>query len=625
MRPVSISFFCLLLTLISSISFCADYYVRQGVGDDNNPGTYSEPFETIDGAFWYLEAGDTLYIGDGTYYEGEFYPDYNASPSNPITIRNIPDEKPVCDGQGVYWQFLGLVEKDGFVVEGLTMRNYKSAGISCTKTGYVTVRDCVCYANGSGGIELNYADYPHASYNAHMTVEDCVCYENGWQDGWSSGIHINNKSEGGAGSHHIIRRNICYNNFDGSGYHTDGNGIMFDMGGGGSALIENNLCFNNGGAGVRVMDGDATVINNTCFRNGWDPYNPYQPCEIELIERHIAGACEGCVVRNNICWARPQSMQGGQMYGGVFTAEDVPLSDFVFDHNNLWSDVPAEVTVESWMTDCTKAMPLIRHYATDNNTISKYGTIFLDMDFGDYDFHQVYGSPAIDAGSPGLAPDHDIEMIARPLGDGFDAGCYEYFQIQARDIIALADGETVEASDLVVTHVGADYFFMENDSRTGGVRTDMAGLAVNVGDRVHVHGTVGTDSDYMRYIQADSVSVVGSGLVLPFYMNNSSVGGGDFEYDPVTGAGQKGVTGGVGLTNMGLLVRTAGEFTYVDANTFIVDDGSTGGVKCVVLPGVTLDPGWSFVSLTGVSACEYDGVNVNRVVLVQTQSDIVSE
>ncbi len=432
-RQAASAFLRLAMQTLSTLALGAvlalgdDFYVRPApLGNDDWPGTIDQPFATIERGIDELTPGDTLYIGSGVYYEGEFYPDVNASPDTPITIRNIIGETPILDGELSRWQFVELIELDGYIIAGLTLRNYFDIAISCRNTGYITIRDCICHGNGSAGIGLNYASYPHAPYDAHMLIEHNICYENGWGIGWASGIHVNNKQQGGENSAHIIRRNICYNNFDGSDHHTDGNGIMFDVGGGGSCLIENNLCFNNGGAGIRAMDGRASIINNTCFRNAWDENNPYQPAEIELIERHTPGALAGSVIRNNIIWARPQREHGGIYYGGVFRAHEVPLSDFVFEHNVLWSDVPAEVTLQSWMLNCTKAAPVFFATTFDNDLTIIYGATFLDMDAADYDCRLHATSPGIDTGSSVDAPPIDLAGNPRPWSAGYDAGTYEY-------------------------------------------------------------------------------------------------------------------------------------------------------------------------------------------------------
>jgi len=404
-----------------------EYYVRPPpAGNDAWPGTLAKPFATVGRGLNALGAGDTLYIGSGIYYEGDFYPQVNATPSNPITIRNIPGETPILDGGLTRWQFVELIALDGYVFQGLVVRNYYDIGISCRHTGYVTVRGCILHGNGSAGVALNYASYPHAAYDAHMIVEGNVCYENGWSVGWASGIHLNNKGQGGSASAHVIRRNLCYNNLDHSDYHTDGNGIMFDVGGGGACLIENNLCFNNGGAGIRAMDGRATIINNTCFRNAWDAQNDYQPPEIELIEQHTPGSVSGSVVRNNLVWSRAKREFEGSYYGGVFGTDGVSVGDFVFENNVLWSDQPSEVVLEPWMTACVQAVPAFRATAIDNGFTTLHGATILSMNVANYDFRLKGNSPGVDVGSGVAAPDADLAGTPRPWSSGYDVGAYEY-------------------------------------------------------------------------------------------------------------------------------------------------------------------------------------------------------
>jgi len=90
----------------------------------------------------------------------------------------------------------------------------------------------------------------------------------------------------------------------------------------------------------------------------------------------------------------------------------------------------------------------------------------------------------------------------------------------------------------------------------------------------------------------------------------------------VGGAGQRGVTGGFGLNNIGLLVRIWGRFIYVDASSFLVDDGGGTPVKCVVPEGVTLDPAWQYVGVTGISSCYKSGDDLMPLLRVRDASDI---
>ena len=85
-----------------------------------------------------------------------------------------------------------------------------------------------------------------------------------------------------------------------------------------------------------------------------------------------------------------------------------------------------------------------------------------------------------------------------------------------------------------------------------------------------------------------------------------------------------------GLNNIGMLVRVCGKVLTdrTTADSFTIDDGSGVGVKCVVPSGVTIDPSWSYVSVTGACSCEKvhvdDRDELHALVRVRTQGDITA-
>jgi hypothetical protein len=111
---------------------------------------------------------------------------------------------------------------------------------------------------------------------------------------------------------------------------------------------------------------------------------------------------------------------------------------------------------------------------------------------------------------------------------------------------------------------------------------------------------------------------------------NRSIGGaGYFWNQNGENCGQQGITEAYGLNNIGLLVRTCGKVVQIEPVSdpalptwFKIDDGSGVNVKCVVPSGVTINPGWNYVGVTGISSCEKDGDDLYRLVRVREQSDI---
>lgn len=90
-----------------------DRYVAP-TGDDANPGTSQRPYRTIAFAIEQLNAGDTLWLRDGTYVEDITTPDIRPGrPTARITVAAYPGERPVLRGllwlRGAdYWTLDGL-------------------------------------------------------------------------------------------------------------------------------------------------------------------------------------------------------------------------------------------------------------------------------------------------------------------------------------------------------------------------------------------------------------------------------------------------------------------------------------------------------------------------------------
>ena len=109
-------------------------------------------------------------------------------------------------------------------------------------------------------------------------------------------------------------------------------------------------------------------------------------------------------------------------------------------------------------------------------------------------------------------------------------------------------------------------------------------------------------------------------------MNNKALGGGNASCISGTSEpGQSGVSGGKGLNNIGLLVKTWGTITAVDSSAspqwFQIDDGSR------VCPTVAYPPyGYAagdYVCITGISSCEVDtGGNTDRVLRPQVSCTV---
>lgn len=137
----------------------------------------------------------------------------------------------------------------------------------------------------------------------------------------------------------------------------------------------------------------------------------------------------------------------------------------------------------------------------------------------------------------------------------------------------LPDGALIDLAGKVVSAVFASdgAIYVQEPDRSAGIRvTGSTGVAV--GDRVNVTGTLGTRilSSYPseRQITGSQVTVVSHNAgPVEMAVNSATLGGEAFGlYTP-------GVSDGLGLNNMGLLVSLTGRVTSRISSTLMVDDG----------------------------------------------------
>lgn len=185
----------------------------------------------------------------------------------------------------------------------------------------------------------------------------------------------------------------------------------------------------------------------------------------------------------------------------------------------------------------------------------------------------------------------------------------------------LANGVIAEISNVVVTAVFTDGFYIEDADRVSGIKAIMSNPAVKEGQFVNVTGTVTTLNDERQLINVQVSTLAGAAMSLePVAMSNSAVGGG-----PV-GKWTSGMTNGVGLSNVGLLVKTWGKVTANGTSPypyFTIDDGSRVGVKVRLPSGSSLPAVGSVVSAAGISTIQVDAQgNRGRLIRARRASDI---
>lgn len=159
-------------------------------------------------------------------------------------------------------------------------------------------------------------------------------------------------------------------------------------------------------------------------------------------------------------------------------------------------------------------------------------------------------------------------------------------------------------------------FYIESDDRSCGIMVNKPAHGFPAGIRVDVKGTLSTGGTGEKYIKTPTITPNGKGSVRPLTAINRALGGQDYYYDSITGAGQKGVKNPYGLNNIGLSFWIFGRVTFVGDLFFYVDDGSKlndgsgyTGVR-VVGTEVAMPPVNTYVSFIGASSCWNNGSDV---------------
>lgn len=136
------------------------------------------------------------------------------------------------------------------------------------------------------------------------------------------------------------------------------------------------------------------------------------------------------------------------------------------------------------------------------------------------------------------------------------------------------DGSAGDLYGVVVSHATHSYLYVQERDGSCGIRVNASGDGFVRGDIVNLSGVIWTDYWYERYLQPSSIQRANRTVVPPVSLPTRAVGGGDWFYNRIARSGQRGVSGGRGLNNIGLLVKVAGRVTAVAGPSFFLDDGS---------------------------------------------------
>lgn len=407
------------------------YFVIPGApnANDANPGTYTEPFQTLYRPRQVMQAGDTVYIRGGTFNASDpanpgwdavllLNPgtDPNGTADRPVAYIGYPGDQPLINApeplrRGIYMdqamayyiianlEFTqGLAPYEGMLQMGgnghRAVGNYLHDALSSTGMGiagnsaHYKVLGNLIRNNGQGDWEDGVGFYIQG-FGTNRDIDF------GWNEirdqrgrraiqlfGHEAGdrmedirIHDNQIS-----SSLQLRNNILLGGSDG------GTEVL------GTILVYNNIIVGADWGGLRVNDPQGTILilNNVLYDNG--TLGSDSNAQL-FIERAGTGRI---TFQNNILYA-----ESGQTYYSFGAGMDASVFNAV--SNNLVYNAGAG---PAWDVNCINANPL-------------FGNLVLN------DFRLQPSSPAIDSGTDS-GVDTDYMGIWRPQGARFDIGAYEH-------------------------------------------------------------------------------------------------------------------------------------------------------------------------------------------------------
>jgi len=402
------------------------YYVS-GTGNDKSNGlNQGAAFRTLQKAADLVQAGDTVYVMNGTYTSPYAtilgITNKQGRADAPITFTALSGHTPVLEASKNIWNAISITGSSHLVIEGLKLVGARDEttleyaleqknnlsnpatsgngihidsidGNQKIHSHHITIRNNSVSKFPGGGIGTSEADY--------ITIENNIVSGNAWYSPYGnqgiSAFTLWNSDNNTTDYKVIIRGNTSFDNkslvpWVKAGEITEGHGIMLDTSyfGGvaytGKTLISNNLIYNNGGAGIQLFKGEnpVDIVNNTTYQNS----------QIISAGEILINSAKNVRVYNNIMYAST-----GESTNQMFNS-----SNYSFNNNLAYNGV---------------------FKGTGSGNILNKDPLFVDAANGD--FRLKSGSAAIDAGSSAF---NGITKNLPKDGDGdgsvlIDIGAYE--------------------------------------------------------------------------------------------------------------------------------------------------------------------------------------------------------
>ncbi|MFC4776283.1 right-handed parallel beta-helix repeat-containing protein [Paenibacillus sp. GCM10023252] len=443
----AVSLFLSLIVSCSLFSFAgaaqaapATYYVDIDTGVDGTGygATPEQPYKTIQYAADRTNAGDTVYVMNGTYYKkSDNQSVFQVTRSGSATGGDIkylayPGHRPKLKAIDAWNHIIvnaSYIHIEGFEIEGDTanltlqegearynhfianeaggtidwnyIRKTQTNGISIRPASgttvnpqHVTIKNNIVHDTPGGGIGAEESDY--------INFENNTVYNTSWYNLYATSgmsiLHSVDKDTNTTSYKNVVRNNRVYNNKTLVKWakikdYSDGNGIIIDDNQNhqildkypaynGKTLVTNNISYSNGGSGIHAYySHNVDIVNNTAYQNN-----------TQLNEGEIyANSTDKVKIINNILVAST----------GKKVNSNYNNTNLTYNYNVYSNGTPEVSGVNDIWAD-----PLFENAAGG-------------------DFRLKIGSRAVDKGVAAGAPTNDFSYNPRPRGAGPDRGALE--------------------------------------------------------------------------------------------------------------------------------------------------------------------------------------------------------
>jgi hypothetical protein len=371
------------------------YYVSP-TGSNSNAGTsIATAWQTLSKAASTCVAGDTALFLDGT-YTGQVVPSTSGTSGSRITFKSK--------------------NKWGAKIVESTTHGLNSYGLDIVGD-YITV----------DGFEITAPDdqYGILIEGNFATVQNCWVHDccNTFNPHSTGGGGIVTYSPNYNNNGNIIRNNrverigtmtngqIVWNEFVHTIYVTESNPTS-------TGQVTNNLCILSSGNGISIYHNpnNWTVSNNTCINclqgglDCWGDVGSGFLADHNTIQNNLFVECGG----------------GSRLYQAFWSPSDACGSHNVFRNCVAWYQ--GQPVIYDFSPNANQSFSPLQ---TGTNLLIANPRFLRYKNDGTGDYHLVSGSAAIDAGTSTGAPTTDLDGLPRPLGGGYDVGCYEYIPFTA--------------------------------------------------------------------------------------------------------------------------------------------------------------------------------------------------